>query len=115
MGPLEIAVVQSDTTDIGTGTYTILTQVAAEALRLPTLPVLRRQGHHHHHHPEPVDERLVRAVKNGRSVGEGGVVSVRDRVLRRPQRHAPCLGKLTDHVERCLPFRKAVGLGETRG
>ena len=29
------AVVQSDMTDIGTGTYTILTQVAAEALGLP--------------------------------------------------------------------------------
>ena len=30
-----IAVVQSDMTDIGTGTYTILTQVAADALELP--------------------------------------------------------------------------------
>jgi CO/xanthine dehydrogenase Mo-binding subunit len=80
MGPFEIAVVQSDTTDIGTGTYTILTQVAAEALRLPTLRVLRRQGHHHHHPPEPVDERLVRAVKNGRSVAR--VVSVGERALR---------------------------------
>jgi xanthine dehydrogenase YagR molybdenum-binding subunit len=35
MGPDGIAVVQSDMTDIGTGTYTILTQVAAEALGLP--------------------------------------------------------------------------------
>jgi xanthine dehydrogenase YagR molybdenum-binding subunit len=33
--PDGIAVVQSDMTDIGTGTYTILTQVAAEALGLP--------------------------------------------------------------------------------
>jgi xanthine dehydrogenase YagR molybdenum-binding subunit len=36
MGPDGIAVVQSDMTDIGTGTYTILTQVAAEGLGLPT-------------------------------------------------------------------------------
>ena len=36
MGPDGIAVVQSDMTDIGTGTYTILTQVAAEALGLST-------------------------------------------------------------------------------
>jgi xanthine dehydrogenase YagR molybdenum-binding subunit len=36
MGPDGIAVVQSDMTDIGTGTYTILTQVAADALGLPT-------------------------------------------------------------------------------
>jgi xanthine dehydrogenase YagR molybdenum-binding subunit len=35
MGPDGIAVVQSDMTDIGGGTYTILTQVAAEALGLP--------------------------------------------------------------------------------
>jgi xanthine dehydrogenase YagR molybdenum-binding subunit len=35
MGPDGIAVVQTDMTDIGTGTYTILTQVAAEALGLP--------------------------------------------------------------------------------
>jgi xanthine dehydrogenase YagR molybdenum-binding subunit len=35
MGPDGIAVVQSDMTDIGTGTYTILTQVAADALGLP--------------------------------------------------------------------------------
>jgi xanthine dehydrogenase YagR molybdenum-binding subunit len=35
MGPDGIAVVQTDMTDIGTGTYTILTQVAAEALDLP--------------------------------------------------------------------------------
>jgi xanthine dehydrogenase YagR molybdenum-binding subunit len=35
MGPDRIAVVQTDMTDIGTGTYTILTQVAAEALDLP--------------------------------------------------------------------------------
>jgi xanthine dehydrogenase YagR molybdenum-binding subunit len=35
MGPDGIAVVQSDMTDIGTGTYTILTQVAADALELP--------------------------------------------------------------------------------
>jgi xanthine dehydrogenase YagR molybdenum-binding subunit len=35
MGPDGIAVVQLDMTDIGTGTYTILTQIAAEALGLP--------------------------------------------------------------------------------
>jgi xanthine dehydrogenase YagR molybdenum-binding subunit len=35
MGPDGIAVVQSDMTDIGTGTYTIVAQVAAEALGLP--------------------------------------------------------------------------------
>jgi xanthine dehydrogenase YagR molybdenum-binding subunit len=35
MGPDGIAVVQTDMTDIGTGTYTILTQVAADALGLP--------------------------------------------------------------------------------
>ncbi len=35
MGPDGIAVVQSDMTDIGGGTYTILTQVAAQALGLP--------------------------------------------------------------------------------
>jgi xanthine dehydrogenase YagR molybdenum-binding subunit len=35
IGPDGIAVVQSDMTDIGGGTYTILTQVAAEALGLP--------------------------------------------------------------------------------
>jgi xanthine dehydrogenase YagR molybdenum-binding subunit len=35
MGSDGIAVVQSDMTDIGGGTYTILTQVAAEALGLP--------------------------------------------------------------------------------
>jgi xanthine dehydrogenase YagR molybdenum-binding subunit len=35
MGSDGIVVVQSDMTDIGTGTYTILTQVAAEALNLP--------------------------------------------------------------------------------
>ena len=35
MGPDGIAVVQSDMTDIGTGTYTIVTQVAADALGLP--------------------------------------------------------------------------------
>ena len=35
MGRDGIAVVQSDMTDLGTGTYTILTQVAAEALELP--------------------------------------------------------------------------------
>jgi xanthine dehydrogenase YagR molybdenum-binding subunit len=35
IGPDGIAVVQSDMTDIGTGTYTILTQVAAEGLGLP--------------------------------------------------------------------------------
>jgi xanthine dehydrogenase YagR molybdenum-binding subunit len=35
IGPDGTAVVQSDMTDIGTGTYTILTQVAAEALGLP--------------------------------------------------------------------------------
>ena len=35
MGPDRIAVVQTDMTDIGTGTYTILTQVAAERLDLP--------------------------------------------------------------------------------
>jgi xanthine dehydrogenase YagR molybdenum-binding subunit len=36
MNPDGIAVVQSDMTDIGTGTYTILTQVAADGLGLPT-------------------------------------------------------------------------------
>ncbi|MDB4956029.1 MAG: aldehyde oxidase and xanthine dehydrogenase family protein [Myxococcales bacterium] len=35
IGPDGIAVVQSDMTDIGTGTYTILTQIAAESLGLP--------------------------------------------------------------------------------
>jgi xanthine dehydrogenase YagR molybdenum-binding subunit len=35
MGPDGIAVIQSDMTDIGTGTYTIVTQVAADALGLP--------------------------------------------------------------------------------
>jgi xanthine dehydrogenase YagR molybdenum-binding subunit len=35
MGPDRIAVVQTDMTDIGTGTYTILTQVAADRLDLP--------------------------------------------------------------------------------
>ncbi|WP_433276285.1 molybdopterin cofactor-binding domain-containing protein [Pseudonocardia xinjiangensis] len=35
LGPDGIAVVESDMTDIGTGTYTILTQVAAEGLGLP--------------------------------------------------------------------------------
>jgi xanthine dehydrogenase YagR molybdenum-binding subunit len=35
IGPDGIAVVRTDMTDIGTGTYTILTQVAAEALGLP--------------------------------------------------------------------------------
>ncbi len=35
MGPDGIAVVQTDMTDIGTGTYTILTQVAADGLGLP--------------------------------------------------------------------------------
>jgi xanthine dehydrogenase YagR molybdenum-binding subunit len=35
MGPDGIAVVQSDMTDIGTGTYTIVTQVAADVLGLP--------------------------------------------------------------------------------
>ena len=35
IGPDGIAVVQSDMTDIGTGTYTILTQVAADCLGLP--------------------------------------------------------------------------------
>jgi xanthine dehydrogenase YagR molybdenum-binding subunit len=35
MGADGMAVVQSDMTDIGTGTYTILTQVAADALELP--------------------------------------------------------------------------------
>jgi xanthine dehydrogenase YagR molybdenum-binding subunit len=35
MGPDGIAVVRSDMTDIGTGTYTIVTQVAADALGLP--------------------------------------------------------------------------------
>jgi xanthine dehydrogenase YagR molybdenum-binding subunit len=35
VGPDGIAVVQTDMTDIGTGTYTILTQVAAEELGLP--------------------------------------------------------------------------------
>ncbi len=35
IGPDGIAVVQTDMTDIGTGTYTILTQVAADGLGLP--------------------------------------------------------------------------------
>jgi xanthine dehydrogenase YagR molybdenum-binding subunit len=35
MGPDGFAVIQSDMTDIGTGTYTIVTQVAADALGLP--------------------------------------------------------------------------------
>jgi xanthine dehydrogenase YagR molybdenum-binding subunit len=35
LGPDGIAVVQTDMTDIGTGTYTILTQVAADGLGLP--------------------------------------------------------------------------------
>jgi xanthine dehydrogenase YagR molybdenum-binding subunit len=35
LGPDGTAVVQSDMTDIGTGTYTIMTQVAADALGLP--------------------------------------------------------------------------------
>src|SRR4029077_19015632 len=35
LGPDGVAVVQSDMTDIGGGTYTILTQVAAQALGLP--------------------------------------------------------------------------------
>lgn len=35
MGPDGIAIVQSDMTDIGTGTYTIVAQVAADALGLP--------------------------------------------------------------------------------
>src|SRR5258708_15682167 len=35
MDPDGYAVVQSDMTDIGTGTYTILTQIAADALGLP--------------------------------------------------------------------------------
>jgi xanthine dehydrogenase YagR molybdenum-binding subunit len=35
LGPDGVAVVQTDMTDIGTGTYTILTQVAAERLELP--------------------------------------------------------------------------------
>jgi xanthine dehydrogenase YagR molybdenum-binding subunit len=35
MGPDGTAVVRSDMTDIGTGTYTIVAQVAAETLRLP--------------------------------------------------------------------------------
>lgn len=40
-----IAVVQTDMTDIGTGTYTILTQVAAEALDLPIDRVRVELGH----------------------------------------------------------------------
>ena len=35
LGPSGTATVQSDMTDLGTGTYTILTQVVAEALALP--------------------------------------------------------------------------------
>jgi len=35
MGPDGIAVVRTDMTDIGTGTYTVVTQVAADALGLP--------------------------------------------------------------------------------
>jgi xanthine dehydrogenase YagR molybdenum-binding subunit len=35
LGPDGVAVVQTDMTDIGTGTYTILTQIAAERLELP--------------------------------------------------------------------------------
>jgi xanthine dehydrogenase YagR molybdenum-binding subunit len=35
IGPDGIAIVRTDMTDIGTGTYTILTQVAAESLGLP--------------------------------------------------------------------------------
>jgi xanthine dehydrogenase YagR molybdenum-binding subunit len=36
IGPDGNAIVRTDMTDIGTGTYTILTQVAADALELPT-------------------------------------------------------------------------------
>jgi xanthine dehydrogenase YagR molybdenum-binding subunit len=45
IGPDGIAVVQTDMTDIGTGTYTILTQVAAEALGLPLDRVRVELGH----------------------------------------------------------------------
>jgi xanthine dehydrogenase YagR molybdenum-binding subunit len=45
IGPDGIAVVQTDMTDIGTGTYTILTQVAAEELGLPLDRVRVELGH----------------------------------------------------------------------
>jgi xanthine dehydrogenase YagR molybdenum-binding subunit len=45
IGPDGIAVVRTDMTDIGTGTYTILTQVAAEKLELPINRVRVELGH----------------------------------------------------------------------
>ena len=45
MGPDGIAVVQTDMTDLGTGTYTIVTQVAADALGLPLDRVRVEMGH----------------------------------------------------------------------
>jgi xanthine dehydrogenase YagR molybdenum-binding subunit len=45
IGPDGIAVVRTDMTDIGTGTYTILTQVAAEKLELPIDHVRVELGH----------------------------------------------------------------------
>jgi xanthine dehydrogenase YagR molybdenum-binding subunit len=45
IGPDGIAVVRTDMTDIGTGTYTILSQVAAEKLELPMNRVRVELGH----------------------------------------------------------------------
>jgi len=45
MGPDGIAVVRTDMTDLGTGTYTIVTQVAADALGLPLDRVRVELGH----------------------------------------------------------------------
>jgi xanthine dehydrogenase YagR molybdenum-binding subunit len=45
IGPDGIAVVRTDMTDIGTGTYTILTQVASDALQLPMTRVRVELGH----------------------------------------------------------------------
>jgi xanthine dehydrogenase YagR molybdenum-binding subunit len=45
MGPDGIAVIQSDMTDIGTGTYTIVSQVAADALGVPLDRVRVELGH----------------------------------------------------------------------
>jgi xanthine dehydrogenase YagR molybdenum-binding subunit len=45
MGADGIAIVESDMTDIGTGTYTILTQVAADGLGLPIESVRVKLGH----------------------------------------------------------------------
>ena len=89
MGPDGIAVVRSDTTDIGTGTYTIVAQVAADALGLPLDRVRVELAH----------SDYPRGPGSGGSWGASNTCTAVHRACRALREKLPSTGSPSEDVE----------------